>query len=74
MCEQSSLAELGALAQLQGKHRAQKIEEVTATKGGIWKHCPLCLRNGRAQMQFRLEKNGKKQKNNIKGNKKMSYC
>lgn len=31
------------------------------------------VRNGRAQAQFRLEKNEKKQKN-IKGNKKMFYC
>lgn len=56
------------------RETAQEIEEVTATKGGTWKHCPLCLRNGRAQMQFRLEMNGKKQKNSIKGNKKMLYC
>lgn len=74
MWEQSSLAEQGAMAELQGKQRAQEIEGVTATTGGIWKHCPLCLRNGRAQIQFRLKRKGKKQKNNIKGNKKIFYC
>lgn len=62
------------VAELQEKQRAQEMEEVTATKGGIRKHCPLCLRNGRAQLQFRLEKNAKKQNSNIKGNKKIFYC
>lgn len=73
MCEQGSLAEQGARGRAP-RETAQEMEEVTATKGGIRKHCPLCLRNGRAQLQFRLEKNAKKQNSNIKGNKKMFYC
>lgn len=41
MCEQSSLAEQGAMAELQGKQRAQEIEEVTATKGAKGGICTL---------------------------------
>lgn len=65
----------GLLAELQCKQAAhRRRKKPQPTKGGIQKHCPLSLREVRAQLQLRLERNANKQTNNTKGNKNSSYC
>lgn len=71
MCEQSSLAVQRVRAEFQGKQKAGDRRSDSYKRRNL--ETLSTLRNGRAQMQFRLEKNGKKQKD-IKRYKKMFYC